>query len=251
VALFLDAIWLPARPQGAKEGVLCVWGISEIGERVLLSVVLGTREAEEDWTVLGRDLTARGLPCPQLVVIDRAPGLDNAVQQCQPDADRRRCTVHYADLRVMPVGVRRWRGRRCARSGGVTRGTPGSCSGLPNFCSASPSTRSGNFNPVAAAADGGALLAPGRNLPLATCVYSVCMARVNVYLPDDLAERVKLAGVSVSAITQDALHDALAAIDTNAWLDHLDRMPAADVQHERVLAAIDDARDEFGARPAT
>jgi post-segregation antitoxin (ccd killing protein) len=77
------------------------------------------------------------------------------------------------------------------------------------------------------------------------------MARVNVYLPDDLAERVKLAGVSVSAIAQDALRDALAAIDTNAWLDHLDRTPAADVQHERVLAAIDDARDEFGARPAT
>jgi post-segregation antitoxin (ccd killing protein) len=94
-------------------------------------------------------------------------------------------------------------------------------------------------------------VSPRRDLPLATCVYRVCMARVNVYLPDDLAERVKLAGVSVSAITQDALRDALAAIDTNAWLDHLDRTPSADVQHERVIATIDDARDEFGAPPAT
>ncbi len=94
VALFLDAIWLPTRPQGAKEGVLCAWGIGGTGERVLLSVMLGMREAEEDWTALGRDLTARGMPCPQLVVIDGAPGLNNAVKQCWPDADRQRCTVH-------------------------------------------------------------------------------------------------------------------------------------------------------------
>jgi post-segregation antitoxin (ccd killing protein) len=80
-------------------------------------------------------------------------------------------------------------------------------------------------------------------------VYSVCMARVNVYLPDDLAERAKLAGISVSAVTQDALRTALAAVDTNAWLDRLDRRAGAEVGHERVLAALDEAREEFGARP--
>ena len=41
VALFLDAIYLPVRPSGAKEGVLCAWGITAGGERVLLSVSLG------------------------------------------------------------------------------------------------------------------------------------------------------------------------------------------------------------------
>jgi post-segregation antitoxin (ccd killing protein) len=76
------------------------------------------------------------------------------------------------------------------------------------------------------------------------------MARVNVYLPDDLAERAKLAGISVSAVTQDALRTALAAVDTNAWLDRLDRRAGAEVKHERVLAALDEAREEFGARPA-
>ncbi len=85
--------------------------------------------------------------------------------------------------------------------------------------------------------------APGR-------VYSVCMARVNVYLPDDLAESVKLAGVSISAITQDALRSALAALDTDAWLDGLELLVSrADIEHERVLAAIDEAREDFGARP--
>src|SRR5581483_2457420 len=42
--LFLDAIFLPVLPSGAKEGVLCAWGISEHGERVLLDVCLGIRE---------------------------------------------------------------------------------------------------------------------------------------------------------------------------------------------------------------
>jgi putative transposase len=94
VALFLDAIYLPVRPSGAKEGVLCAWGISETGERVLLAVMLGMRESEEDWLALARNLIGRGLPCPQLVVADGAPGLNNAIEQCWPEADRQRCTVH-------------------------------------------------------------------------------------------------------------------------------------------------------------
>jgi putative transposase len=94
VALFLDAIYLPVRPQGAKEGVLCAWGIAEDGERVLLGVQLGMRESEEDWLSLGRDLTRRGLPCPLLVVTDGAPGLISATEVLWPEADRQRCTVH-------------------------------------------------------------------------------------------------------------------------------------------------------------
>jgi hypothetical protein len=70
------------------------WGFTETGERVLLSVSLGMREAEQDWLGLGRDLTARGLRSPLLVVGDGAPGLISGVCQHWPDADRQRCTVH-------------------------------------------------------------------------------------------------------------------------------------------------------------
>ena len=45
VALFLDAIYLPVRPTGAKEGVLCAWGIDSDGRRVLIDVCLGMRES--------------------------------------------------------------------------------------------------------------------------------------------------------------------------------------------------------------
>jgi putative transposase len=58
-ALFLDAIFLPVRPDGPKEGVLVAWGFTEQGERVLLSVMLRMRESHEDWLALGRDLIAR------------------------------------------------------------------------------------------------------------------------------------------------------------------------------------------------
>jgi transposase-like protein len=94
VALYLDAIYLPVRPTGNKEGVLCAWGIDRSGKRVLVDVCLGMRESEEDWLALGRGLTARGLPCPLMVVQDGAPGLTNAIEALWPAADRQRCTVH-------------------------------------------------------------------------------------------------------------------------------------------------------------
>jgi post-segregation antitoxin (ccd killing protein) len=75
----------------------------------------------------------------------------------------------------------------------------------------------------------------------------VCMARVNVYLPDDLAERARAAGVNISRVTQDAIRTALAVMDTDRWLDHLDKLSSTNVPHERVIDAVYAARDELGA----
>jgi putative transposase len=93
-ALFLDAVFLSVRPNGPKEGVLVAWGFTEAGERVLLQVMLGMRESHEDWLALGRDLIARGLGAPLLIVADGAPGLIRAVEQCWPASDRQHCAVH-------------------------------------------------------------------------------------------------------------------------------------------------------------
>jgi putative transposase len=96
VALFLDATFISVRPSGPKEGVLVAWGFTEEGERVLLSVTLGMRESSEDWQALARDLIARGLGAPMLIVADGAPGLIKAIAQCWPASDRQRCCVHRA-----------------------------------------------------------------------------------------------------------------------------------------------------------
>jgi transposase-like protein len=94
LALFLDAIYLPTRPSGDKEGVLVAWGYTTQGKRVLVAVRLGQRERHEDWLDLGRDLVRRGLRSPWLVVTDGAPGLIKAIEELWPEADRQRCTVH-------------------------------------------------------------------------------------------------------------------------------------------------------------
>jgi post-segregation antitoxin (ccd killing protein) len=75
------------------------------------------------------------------------------------------------------------------------------------------------------------------------------MARVNVYLPDELAAAVKEADLNVSAIAQAALADELAARETNRWLDDLRTLPRIDVPHEEILEAVRAARDEFGRWP--
>jgi transposase-like protein len=93
-ALFLDAAFLSVRRDGRKEGVLVAWGFTEAGERVLLGVMLGMRESHEDWLALGRDLIARGLRAPMLILADGAPGLIKASEQCWPSSDRQHCAVH-------------------------------------------------------------------------------------------------------------------------------------------------------------
>ena len=75
---------------------LVAWGFTEEGERVLLSVTLGMRESHEDWLELARDLIARGLAAPLLIVADGAPGLVKAIEQCWPASDRQHCAVHRA-----------------------------------------------------------------------------------------------------------------------------------------------------------
>lgn len=70
------------------------------------------------------------------------------------------------------------------------------------------------------------------------------MARVNIYLPYDLAAEAKAAGLNVSGIAQEALRAELAARRVAAWLDGVAALPPTGVTHEQVLAALDEARRE-------
>ncbi len=75
------------------------------------------------------------------------------------------------------------------------------------------------------------------------------MARVNVYLPDDLAKDARVAGLNVSALAQVALRGALDARRTDGWLHKVLEMNGPEVDLEAVLAAVRDAADEFGHGP--
>ena len=73
------------------------------------------------------------------------------------------------------------------------------------------------------------------------------MARVNVYLPDQLAAQARSAGLNVSSLTQEALRSALAARRTDDWLDDIAALRPAGVTHKAAAAAVAAAKDELGA----
>jgi post-segregation antitoxin (ccd killing protein) len=74
----------------------------------------------------------------------------------------------------------------------------------------------------------------------------VCMARLNVYVPDALAKRAKARGLNISALTQAAISAELEDSATETWLEGL-QARSTRARHDDVLDAIDAARDEFGA----
>jgi len=78
-------------------------------------------------------------------------------------------------------------------------------------------------------------------------VYPVCMARVNIYLPDDLAKRAREAGLNVSGIAQEGIEEELKGRAVSEWLERVRvRPPLKGVTHAEVIGAIDGAREEFG-----
>jgi post-segregation antitoxin (ccd killing protein) len=70
------------------------------------------------------------------------------------------------------------------------------------------------------------------------------MARVNVYLPDELAERVKSADINVSAVAQRALESELRTTSFSAWLERVHALPpvAGDIDSASVIR---EAREDW------
>ncbi|MGQ0483068.1 MAG: type II toxin-antitoxin system CcdA family antitoxin [Pseudonocardia sp.] len=68
------------------------------------------------------------------------------------------------------------------------------------------------------------------------------MARVNIYLPDELAESARAAGLNISALAQAAITAELSQNATDAWLAELPTQRR--VSHDQAMAALDAARTE-------
>jgi len=95
VYLYWDAIYLKLRPDDEPaEGVLVAWGITLEGQKVLLGLQLGSRESYESWLDFGRDLTARGMSAPAMLIADGAAGIWKAARELWPGLVEQRCTVH-------------------------------------------------------------------------------------------------------------------------------------------------------------
>jgi len=70
------------------------------------------------------------------------------------------------------------------------------------------------------------------------------MARINVYLPDELVGVARELGLNVSALTQQAIKSHAAARSTDVWLATLQGGRNAAATHAEAMAAIDEVREE-------
>jgi transposase-like protein len=80
VYLFLDGVAERLHLGAPREAVLAAWGIDESGTKHLLALLPGLKESSSACIDFLRDLTARRLCNPVLVITDGAPGLIAAVE---------------------------------------------------------------------------------------------------------------------------------------------------------------------------
>jgi putative transposase len=113
VCCYLDAIYLKLRPDDEPaEGVLVASGLTLKGQKVLLGLQLGSRESYECWLDFGRDLKARAMRPPALVIADGAPGIWKATRELWPAVVEQRCTVHAHQPSCRRPGATPGRGPR-------------------------------------------------------------------------------------------------------------------------------------------
>lgn len=107
--LFIDGVAERLHLGQPREAVLAAWAITMTGTKVLVGLQPGTKEDTACCSDFLRDLKARGLPDPVLIVTDGAPGLIRAVEECLPRALRQRCLAHK--MRTLDTKVPAERGR--------------------------------------------------------------------------------------------------------------------------------------------
>jgi putative transposase len=93
--LFVDGVHVSVRlGEDDRLCLLVVIGVREDGVKELLAVEDGYRESTESWAAVMRDLTARGLNQPRLVIGDGALGTWAALRDVFPAARKQTCWVH-------------------------------------------------------------------------------------------------------------------------------------------------------------
>ena len=94
VYLWVDGVYVKAGLEDRKAALLVAVAALSDGRKVVLAVQSGQRESTESWTRLLRDLKARGLRWPRLVIGDGHLGLWAALRNVYPEAEEQRCWNH-------------------------------------------------------------------------------------------------------------------------------------------------------------
>jgi transposase-like protein len=94
VYLWADGLYVKAGLEREKAALLVVIGAFADGRKEVLAITPGYRESTQSWAAVLRDLTARGLSRPQLVIADGHLGIWAALAQVWPEVAEQRCWNH-------------------------------------------------------------------------------------------------------------------------------------------------------------
>ncbi len=96
VRLILDGTVVRVRldRKATAISLLVVIGVRADGQKVLLAIKSMGGESTEAWRAVLDDLIKRGLRRPEFLIVDGAPGLENAIAAVWDGVPVQRCTVH-------------------------------------------------------------------------------------------------------------------------------------------------------------
>jgi putative transposase len=94
VYLWADGLYVKAGLEKDKAVLLVVLAALSDGSKTVVSVSTGYRESTESWSQVLRDLKARGMNCPRLVIADGHLGIWGALSNVYPEAEEQRCWNH-------------------------------------------------------------------------------------------------------------------------------------------------------------
>jgi transposase-like protein len=96
VRLILDGTVVRVRldRKATAISLLVVIGVRADGQKVLLAIKSMGGESTEAWRAVLDDLVQRGLRRPEFLIVDGAPGLENAIAAVWDGVPVQRCTVH-------------------------------------------------------------------------------------------------------------------------------------------------------------
>ena len=94
VYMWADGIYVKAGLERDKAALLVVLGAMRDGTKEVLALRPGYRESVESWSEVLRDLKARGIEAPRLLMADGNAAIWGAVRQVWPEAGEQRCWNH-------------------------------------------------------------------------------------------------------------------------------------------------------------
>jgi transposase-like protein len=94
VYCWADGLYVKAGIEDGKAALLVVIGATVTGQKVVLAVESGQRESRESWAAVLRDLRARGLKPPRVLVADGHLGIWAAAAELWPECEEQRCWNH-------------------------------------------------------------------------------------------------------------------------------------------------------------